>query len=306
MHPTTNLARFAWLSIAAAVITISLKGTAYFLTGSVGLLSDALESVVNLVAAGGALIALMVAARPVDEDHTYGYAKVEYLSSGFEGGLILLAAVSIVATAIPRLIHPQGIADAGIGLAISAVASAVNGIVAWQLLRAGKRYRSITLEADGKHLLTDVATSVGVILGVGAVVVTGWERLDPIIALVVAANIVWAGIALVRRSALGLLDTAIAGDDRAALNAILDRYRAQHGVEIHAIRSRQAGSRSFVSFHVVVPGGWTVRRGHALLEAIEHDVRQAVPHVTVSTHLEPLDDPLSWADMTLDRVEDRK
>jgi cation diffusion facilitator family transporter len=301
IYPTTNLARFAWLSIAAAVVTISLKGAAYFLTGSVGLLSDALESVVNLVAAIGALIALTVAARPADEDHTYGYAKAEYFSSGFEGGLILLAAVSIVATAIPRLIHPEGITDAGLGLAISTVASAINGVVAWRLLRVGRRHRSITLEADGKHLMTDVATSIGVLLGVGAVVVTGWDRLDPLIALAVAANIIWTGVGLVRGSMMGLLDTAISRDDRTALNAVLERHRAEHGIQIHAIRTRQAGARCFASFHVIVPGDWTVRQGHALLESMEQDVRQALSCVTVSTHLEALDDPLSWADTQLDR-----
>lgn len=239
-----NLTRFAWLSIFAALLTIGLKGTAYFLTGSVGLLSDALESLVNLVAAIGALVALSVAQQPPDEEHAYGHEKAEYFSSGFEGGLIVLAAGSIVAVAVPRLLHPAALGELGLGLTLSSLGSLVNAAVAWRLLRAGKAYRSITLEADGRHLLADVWTSAGVLAGVLAVAITGWERLDPLIALIVAANIAWTGIRLVQRSALGLLDTALPAAEREAVQGVLSRYEQEHGIQTHALRTRQAPARS--------------------------------------------------------------
>src|SRR3954454_6347589 len=204
-----RLFRLLWLSIAAAVATISLKTVAWLLTGSVGLLSDAAESVVNLVAAIVALLALRWATKPADEDHAYGHAKAEYFSAGVEGALIFVAAISIAVAAVSRLIDPQAIDDVGVGLAVSAVASAINLAVGLVLLRAGRRHRSITLEADGRHLMTDVWTSAGVIIGVAAVAVTGWERLDPIVALLVAANIVITGVGLVRRSVGGLMDRAL-------------------------------------------------------------------------------------------------
>ena len=296
------LTRYAWLSIGAALITITLKTTAYLLTGSVGLLSDALEFVVNLAGALMALAMLTVAARPADEDHTYGHSKAEYFSSGVEGTLILLAAISIIITAIPKLINPQPLEKVGLGLIISVAASLVNLVVALILSRAGKRYNSITLEADAQHLMTDVWTSVGVIAGVGLVALTGWERLDPIVALIVAANIVWSGVRIVRMSALGLMDTALPIKEQAILKGILEKY-TQKGVEYHALRSRQSGSRQFVSFHVLVPGKWSVHRGHRLLESIEADIRHAMPSVTVFTHLESLNDPASWEDTNLDRPE---
>lgn len=298
----SSLTRFAWLSIGAAVITIALKTIAYFLTGSVGLLSDALESVVNLVGAMMALAMLTIAARPADEDHAYGHSKAEYFSSGVEGALILIAAVSIVATAIPRLITPKPIEQLGLGLGVSVAASLVNLIVARILLKAGKSYSSITLEADAHHLMTDVWTSVGVLAGVGLVALTGWQRLDPIVAFIVAANIIWSGVRIVRMSALGLMDTALPVTEQTVLKNILEKY-TQNGVEYHALRSRQSGSRRFVSFHVLVPGKWTVHRGHRLLESIEADIRRAMPSVTVFTHLESLNDPASWDDTNLDRAE---
>ncbi len=298
----SSLTRFAWLSIGAAVLTIGLKTVAYFLTGSVGLLSDALESVVNLVGAMMALAMLTIAARPADEDHTYGHSKAEYFSSGVEGTLILIAAISIVITAIPRLITPKPLEQVGVGLAVSVAASLINLVVAIILSKAGKRYDSITLTADAQHLMTDVWTSVGVLAGVGLVALTGWERLDPIVAFIVAANIVWSGVRIVRMSALGLMDTALPIKEQNLLKSILEKY-TQKGVEYHALRSRQSGSRQFVSFHVLVPGKWTVQRGHKLLESIEADIRQAIPRVTVFTHLESLNDPASWEDTDLDRPE---
>jgi cation diffusion facilitator family transporter len=295
-----SLTRFAWLSIAAALITIGLKLSAYLLTGSVGLLSDALESLVNLAAAIIALIMLTISARPPDEEHAYGHSKAEYFASGAEGMLILVAAVSIIVTAGERFINPQPLEQVGLGLAVSMIASLVNLITARILLRAGRHYHSISLEADAQHLMTDVWTSVGVLLGIGAVSLTGWERLDPLIALLVSANIIWAGISLVRRSALGLMDTALPSEEQETIRQILEQYR-QQGVQFHALRTRSAAARRFVSLHVLVPGVWTVQRGHNLLEQIEADLRHQLPNLTVLTHLEPLEDSVSWQDTTLDR-----
>jgi len=296
------LTRFAWLSIGAAVLTIALKSIAYLLTGSVGLLSDALESIVNLVGALMALAMLTIAARPADEDHTYGHGKAEYFSSGVEGTLILIAAVSIVIAAIPRLITPKPLEQIGLGLGISVAASLVNLVVALILLKASKRYNSITLEANAHHLLTDVWTSVGVLVGVGAVAITGWQRLDPIVAFLVAANIVWSGVRIVRMSALGLMDTALSVEELKKLQQILEPYK-ESGIEYHALRTRQSGSRQFVSFHVLVPGKWSVQRGHRLLESIEAEIRHTMPNATVFTHLESLNDPASWDDTDLDRPD---
>jgi len=295
-----SLKRFAWLSIAAALVTIALKVVAYLLTGSVGLLSDAVESLVNLVGAAVALAMLTVAARPADDDHAYGHGKAEYFSSGVEGTLILIAAISIAVAAVERLVHPRPLEQVGIGLGVSAAASGVNLVVARILLQAARRHHSVTLEANAQHLMTDVWTSAGVIVGVSAVALTGWLRLDPVVALMVAANIVWAGVKIVRESALGLMDTALPTHEREAVQAAVARHCCD-GVEYHALRTRQSGARRFVSLHVLVPGDWTVHRGHHLLEQIEADIRQVVPYVTVLTHLESLDDPSSWDDLTLDR-----
>ena len=298
----SSLARFAWLSIGAAILTIALKAIAYLLTGSVGLLSDALESFVNLVGALMALAMLTIAARPADEDHAYGHSKAEYFSSGVEGTLILIAAASIAVTAIPRLIAPRPLEQVGLGLGVSVAASLVNLLVARALLRASKEHHSITLEANARHLMTDVWTSVGVLVGVGGVALTGWERLDPIVAFVVAGNIVWSGARIVRKSVLGLMDTALPAEEQDMLRRVLEPY-VQSGVQFHALRTRQSGARQFVSVHVLVPGIWTVQRGHRLLEGIEADIRHALPSVTVFTHLESLNAPASWDDMNLDRSE---
>ena len=298
----TALRRFAWLSLAAALATIALKSTAYALTGSVGLLSDALESFVNLAGALMALGMLTLAAKPADEDHAYGHSKAEYFSSGVEGTLILVAAASIAVAAIDRLRHPRPLAQVGTGLAVSVLASVVNLGVALVLLRAGRQHESITLEANARHLLTDVWTSVGVLAGVGAVALTGWQRLDPLVALVVAANIVWSGARIVRRSVLGLMDTALPPAEQEAVRRAMAPHLGE-GVQYHALRTRQSGARRFVSMHVLVPGSWTVHEGHQLLERIEADVRVALPNVTVFTHLESLDDPAAWEDMTLDRFD---
>jgi cation diffusion facilitator family transporter len=297
-----RLFRLLWLSIAAAVVTIALKTTAWLLTGSVGLLSDAAESVVNLVAAIFAMAALRWATKPADEEHAYGHAKAEYFSAGVEGAMIFVAAISIAATAIDRLVHPQAIGDVGVGLAISVSASAINLIVGMLLLRTGREQRSIVLEADGRHLLTDVWTSVGVIIGVAAVAISGWERLDAIVALAVAVNIVLTGTRLVRRSVGGLMDRALDAPQLREIEEVLERFK-RDGIEFHALRTRQAGQRAFISLHVLVPGDWSVQRGHDVVEEMEAALRERLPYATVFTHLEPADDPRSFADTSLDRNE---
>lgn len=296
------LTRFAWLSIAAALATMALKALACLLTGSVGLLSDAIESLVNLAGGVMALAMLSVAARPADEEHAFGHHKAEYFSSGFEGSLIVLAAAAIGWTAVNRLLAPRPLTDLGLGLAISVGASLVNLAAAVLLLRAGRRHDSITLEADARHLLADVWTSVGVVAGVGAVALTDWQRLDPIIALAVAANIVRTGVGIVRRSVGGLMDQALAPADQARIDDVLAAFRRE-GIQFHAVMTRQAGARKFVSLHVLVPGDWTVSRGHELLERLEAEIRRALAHTIVFTHLEPQGDPASWADEKLERSE---
>ena len=295
-----NLERFAWMSVAAALATIALKTLAWRLTGSVGLLSDALESIVNLAAALLALTMLRLAASPPSEEHPYGFSKAEYFAAGIEGALIVLAAAGILTAAIPRLIQPQPLDAPILGLTVSAAASLINLGTAIVLLRVGKRHNSITLEAGGRHLMTDVWTSAGVIIGVGLVFVTGWLRLDPLVALAVAAYIVWTGLGLVRRSAKGLLDEAIPQADRDAILKVFDEY-AKQGVTFHAFRTRRAAARGFVSFHLLVPDRWSVSRAHRLSEEIEARIRAAVPNAAVFTHIEPISDPASYDDQGLDR-----
>jgi len=298
--PLPSLTRYAWLSIAAAIATILLKGIAWWLTGSVGLLSDAIESFVNLAGALMALWMLTVAAQPADDDHAHGHGKAEYFSSAFEGFLILLAALSIGYTAVDRLLHPRPLEAVGVGLLVSVAASAINLATARILLSVGRKRHSITLEADAHHLMTDVWTSAGVIVGVGLVWVSGWLWLDPALALLVAANIVWTGWHLMQRSAAGLMDSSLPAEALEQIEALLAGYREQ-GLDFHALRTRQAGSRVFVTLHVLVPGQWTVQQGHDWAERIEGDIRRALPHAHVTTHLEPLEDPVSMIDQELDR-----
>ena len=301
MQNRASLARFAWISIGAAVATIILKTGAYFLTGSVGLLSDAIESLVNLAGAVMALFMLIIAARPADEDHVYGHSKAEYFASVTEGILILGAAVGIIATAIQRLLHPKPIEQLGLGLVVSIAASLINFIVARILLKAGKERRSISLEADAHHLMTDVWTSVGVIGAVAIVGVTNWNILDPIIAIVVALNIIWTGVQLVRRSVSGLMDEVLPEPEQKLIENVMAKYRAK-GVNFHALRTRQAAARRFVSVHVLVPGAWTVHDAHHIAEDFENDIRNTLGGViTVFTHLEPAEDEISMDDMYLDR-----
>jgi cation diffusion facilitator family transporter len=288
----TSLARFAWLSIAAAVLTIGLKVTAYRLTHSVGLLSDAMESLINLAGAVMALAMLTVAARPADKEHAFGHGKAEYFSSGVEGTLILIAAIGIGVTAFQRLLNPKPLERLGLGIVASIAASMINLFVAIVLSRVGKRRRSITLEADAQHLMTDVWTSAGVVAGVGLVALTGWKRIDPVVALLVAGQIVRSGIHIIRRSVSGLMDSTLPGPFMDGIHAVLKAYEGE-GVRIHELRTRQAGTSQFVSLHALVPGGWTVERGHRLMERLEADLRGVLPDADVSTHLESLEDAVS-------------
>ena len=292
----SSLTRFAWLSIAAALTTIVMKSVAYLLTGSVSLLSDAIESVVNLMGALMALSMLIIAARPPDKDHTFGHSKAEYFSSIVEGILILGAAVVISFTAIDRIIHPQVLEQMSFGLIVSTGASIVNFIVARILMKAGKKYNSITLEADSQHLMTDVWTSVGVIGGLVVVAATGWSLLDSIMALLVALNIIWTGINLVRRSVDGLMDVALPRPEQIIVETVMAKYRSKN-VEFHALRTRQAASRRFLSVHMLVPGNWSVHDAHHIAEDFEGDIRTELGDAVISTHLEPVDDEISLDDI---------
>lgn len=295
-RPPDDLSRFAWLSIAAAAVTILLKTLAWRITGSVGLLSDAAESLVNLVAAIIALIALKVSIRPPDKNHPFGHSKAEYFSAGAEGMMIFIAAAVIMYTAVQRFIHPRPIEDVGIGLLVSVLASVVNGLVAWVLLKNGRQRRSMTLIADGKHMLTDVWTSVGVLVGVGLVWLTGWQRLDPIVAFAVGVNILVTGAKLVGQSGTALLDVSLPKEDNEAIRDFLDAHSNDH-VKFHAVRTREAGYRRFLEFHMLVPGSWTVKQGHDAMEDLIDEILDEWPEMRVSGHLEPIEDPRSYEDM---------
>jgi cation diffusion facilitator family transporter len=292
---TRDLSRFAYLSIAAAVVTITLKTVAWQVTGSVGLLSDAAESVVNLVAAIAVLVALKVAAMPADKNHHYGHTKAEYFSAAIEGMMIFVAALVIMYTAVERFLNPRPIDNVGIGLAISVLASLVNGAAAVVLLRAGRRYRSLTLTADGKHLLTDVWTSAGVVAGVLVVALTGIERLDPVVAFLVGLNIVWTGWKLIRASSEGLMDISMSKEDNRAIADILAGFVTRE-VHFHALRTRESGHHRFAEVHVLVPGAWTVQQGHDLVEEVEAAVHAGFGQIALTCHLEPSEDPRAYGD----------
>jgi cation diffusion facilitator family transporter len=286
---------YALISLATSLATIGLKFAAWYMTGSVGLLSDAIEAVVNIVAALVALGVLTYSAEAPDREHNFGHEKAQYFSSGIEGALIFVAAGWIVWTAMPRLFTPQPLEQVGIGLALSVLAGIANAACAWILLNAARSHRSITLEADARHLLTDVWTTAGVFLGVILVQVTGWLVLDPLIAMAVAVQILWTGWQLMVRSFDGLMDRAIPDEDRAVIIEVLDTLRHDGG-DYHALRTRVAGAKSFVDVHVLVPGSMSVQEGHDLVERLENEIQSRLPHVEVLTHLEPLEDPKSWDD----------
>ena len=319
---TRDLSRFAWLSIAAALVTITLKTIAWQLTGSVGLLSDAAESVVNLVAAIAVLIALRVAAMPADKNHHFGHAKAEYFSAALEGMMIFVAALVILYTSVDRFLNPRPIENVGIGLAVSVLASVVNGVVAFILLRAGRQYRSLTLTADGKHLLTDVWTSGGVIVGVLVVALTGIERVAAVaavlmgfiymlvvpgrsrwyaklavIAFLVGLNIIWTGWKLIRESTEGLMDVALSKEENRGIAEILARFVSKD-VHFHALRTRVSGHHRFAEVHVLVPGQWSVQRGHDLVEEVEAAIHEEFADLSITCHLEPAEDPRAYGDYT--------
>ncbi len=289
------------LSIAAALVTMGLKFWAYLLTDSVGLFSDVAESSVNLIAAVVAFWALNLAAQPPDSEHTFGHSKAEYFSSALEGALIVLAAISIAVAASQRLLNPQPVTRVEWGLILSLVAAAINGGVAVTLLRAGRRLKSISLRADGHHLLSDVWTSIGVVVGLVLAKLTGWLILDPLIALIVSVHIAWVGVHLLRETFSGLMDTALPEAEQAIIRKTLSTYQ-ERGIQFHALRTRVAGARNFVAFHVLVPGNWTVQQGHALCDELEVHINHELPGTDVMTHLEPIEDPASWADKEHDRI----
>ena len=290
-----NLIKFAWLSIATGIVVFGLKIGAWWFTGSVGLLSDALESIVNIVAAFIALAALRAAAKPADPMHHFGRGKAEYFSAQIEGFMILVAALIIVVTAAERFMAPKPLEQVGWGLLISTVASLLNGGVAIILMRAGKKNRSPVLDADGKHLMTDVWTSVGVIIGVGLVQVTGWERLDAIVAMAVGINIIVTGYHLLKESTSQLMDKSLSDEDHELIVTVLKEYESDE-VKFHALQTRESGRFRFISMHLLVPGEWSIQRGHDLSEEIEAKIIAVLPHATVSTHVEPIEDPRSWED----------
>jgi cation diffusion facilitator family transporter len=299
---TSSLKKYIYLSIVAALLTISLKFVAYLLTNSVGLLSDSLESCVNLVAAVVALIMLKLAEKPPDKEHGFGHNKAEYFSSAIEGGLIVLAAFSIIWAAIPRILHPQPLENLSVGLLIAVGASLINLVASIILVKNGKKYNSITLEADGKHLMTDVITSGGVLLGIALMKLTGWLILDGIVATGVALNIIWTGYKLIRRSASGLLDTAISNEETDKINQVLEKYRQQN-IKFHSLMTRQSGQRKFILVHILMPGTMNIHQGHDLAEKVEQDIRMLFPNTqtTVFTHLEPIEDLSSMLDISIDR-----
>jgi cation diffusion facilitator family transporter len=297
-----SLKQAVLLSIAAAVFTLLLKAAGWLLTGSVGLLSDAAESLINLAAAGFAYAALAYAAKPVDESHTYGHEKIEYFSSGLEGGLILVAALGIAAFAVYRLFAPQPLETLGLGLAFTAFATAINAAVGQYLLRLGKKHHSIVLEADGQHLMSDVWTSGGVLLGLGLVWLTGVQALDSVVALAVSASLLWTAAGLVRRSFKGLMDHALPEEELAKVRAAVEG-RLRPGTDYHALRTRQAGARRFVDFHLLVPGTMPVREAHALGDRVEEAVKEALPGAEVTVHIEPIEEQASWQDSALAPLE---
>ena len=296
---TPDLRKYAWLAIAAAVLTVLLKGSAWAITGSVGLLSDAAESMVNLVAAIVALISLTIAARPADEGHHFGHSKAEYFSALLEGVMIFVAAASIIYLGIDRLLNPRPLQSLGIGLAISIVAAVLNGVVGQILIKVGTRHRSITLRADGRHLMTDVYTTAGVVVGLGLAWMTGWNRLDPVIAILVGVNILVVGYRLMSESASGLMDATLSPEDNARIQAILDAHAEPGRIEFHAVRTRESGARQFMEMHMLVPGDWTVLRGHDAMEDLVEKIVAEFPAMRVTGHLEPVSDPRSYEDMAL-------
>lgn len=298
-----SLNKYLYLSIAAAIVTILLKFYAFHVTGSMGLLSDALESFVNLFAALFALLMLHLSRKPADQEHEFGHGKAEYFSSAVEGALILIAAFTIIRSALPRIIEPQPLENITTGLLFSLLASLVNLVVGLVLINNGKKKKSLLVEADGRHLMTDVYTSVGVILGIILVELTGWLIIDPIIAILVGLNIIYSGYKLLHRSARELMDASIPEDELERVTAYLDSL-GDREIEYHSLLTRMSGPRRFISMHLLVPGDWSVKRGHDCADEVEETIIAMFREpVTVSTHIEPVEDPASMRDIGIDRVD---
>ncbi|BDA64565.1 cation diffusion facilitator family transporter [Actinomyces capricornis] len=295
--PPKDLSAYAWLSIAAALGTIALKGLAAWLTGSVGLLSDAAESLVNLVAAVVALIVLKISIRPADADHQFGHSKAEYFSAVIEGVMIFVAAAFIIISSIERLLNPVMPEQLGVGLVISVIASLLNGAVAWVLYRKGRQERSLTLIADAKHLATDIVTSAAVLVGVGLVAVFDSPILDAIVALGAGLNIMWTGFKLIRESVAGLMDAAPSAEALRTVEEVLERRRRPGVIDFHAVRLREAGARRFMDLHVLVPAAWSVKQGHDFTEEVIDELVAADASLRISAHLEPIEDPRSYEDV---------
>lgn len=299
----SSLQKYLYLSIAAAIATILLKFYSFYITDSMGFLSDALESIVNLFAAIFALIMLNLSQRPADKEHMYGHSKAEYFSSAVEGALILVAAFSIIKSSVPRILEPKPLENINVGLLFSSLAAFVNLVVGQILIKTGKKRKSFVLEADGRHLMTDVWTSVGVIVGIIIVKLTGWLIIDPIIAVIVAINIIYTGYKLISRSASGLMDSTISTDDLNKITNYLDSLESNE-IEYHSLLTRVAGRRKFISVQILVPGKWTVKQGHDYADEIEKTIIDMFEEpVTVSTHIEPVEDPVSMQDIGIDRQE---
>ena len=296
---TPDLRKYAWLAIATAVVTVLLKASAWAITGSVGLLSDAAESMVNLVAAIAALVALTIAARPADDNHHFGHTKAEYFSAALEGVMVFVAAASIIYLGIDRLLNPRPLESLGIGMVISLLAAVLNGVVGRLLIKVGTEHRSVTLRADGKHLMTDVYTSVGVVVGLLLVWLTGWGWLDPVVAILVGLNILFTGYKLISESAAGLMDASLSTEDNARIHAILEAHTEKGRIEFHAVRTRESAARQFMEMHMLVPGEWTVLRGHDAMEDLVEKIVAEFPAMRVTGHLEPISDPRSYEDINL-------
>ena len=294
--PTPDLRIYAWLCVGTSVVNLALKGTASWLTGSAALFSDAADALTDLFAAVFNLFILKIANKPADEDHQYGHSKAEYFSSVIEGVLILVTAGAILVNSIGRLINPQPLERLGTGVIISLIASLINGAVGWVLLRQGRAHRSETLIAEAKNLLTDVVTSLAIVVGVGAVSLTSWQLLDPLVGIAAGLNIIWTGIQLLRSSIQGFMDAALPEETQRELIAVLKERGKSDPIKFHAVRTRRAGNRDYMELHLLVPDKWTVRRGHDLSEQIIDDLIAVDPDLRVSVHLEPLHDPKSYAD----------
>ena len=297
--PAPDLRKYAWLAIATAVLTVLLKGGAWYITGSVGLLSDAAESLVNLVAAIVALVSLTIAARPADADHHFGHGKAEYFSAALEGIMVFVAAASIIYLGVVRLFDPRPLESLGLGLGISVVAAVLNGVVGRILIRVGSQHNSITLRADGRHLMTDVYTTAGVVVGLGLAWLTGWNWMDPVVAILVGVNILVTGYRLISESTAGLMDASLSAEDNARIQAILDAHTEPGRIEFHAVRTRESGARQFMEMHMLVPGEWTVQRGHDAMEDLVETIVAQFPAMSVTGHLEPIADPRSYEDIAL-------